>query len=219
PPGAVPDPNPKARTIGVVLYPGYSVFDVFGPLEYINWLSAYHPIKLVTISHTLGPTGGHSIADATFETAPPVNIVLVPGSINPWPHKDDTKMIDFIKKAGGEAENVLVVCTGGWAGLLDGKKTTTNKAQFDKVAAEGSRTEWVRRARWVVDGHMFTSSGVSAGQDMTHDWIAKTYSPELARMLANQIERTPHEDASWDPFATVWGTDGSEPKPLSEVLA
>ena len=63
----------------------------------------------------------------------------------------------------------MSVCTGSAllarAGVLDGLKATTNKRAFDWVRSQGPRVTWMPRARWVQDGSVFTSSGVSAGMD------------------------------------------------------
>jgi transcriptional regulator GlxA family with amidase domain len=101
------------------------------------------------------------------------------------------------------------VCTGtallARPGLLDGRRATTNKAVFQWVADQGPKVEWIRAARWVEDGHFFTSSGVSAGMDMSLAVIAKLVGQDMADALATGAEYDWHRDASWDPFAKVHG--------------
>ena len=63
----------------------------------------------------------------------------------------------------------------------------------------------MKEARWVEDGALFTSSGVSAGIDMTLAAIARLESHELAERIAIRMEYEWHRDASWDPFAKVHG--------------
>ncbi len=91
----------------------------------------------------------------------------------------------------------------GKAGLLDGRRATSNKRVFDQVAALNDRVEWIRRARWVEDGNIFTSSGVSAGMDMTLAVIARMFDLATAENAARLAEYTWHRDAEVDPFAAV----------------
>ena len=60
------------------------------------------------------------------------------------------------------------------------------------------------KARRVEDGKYFTSSGVSAGMDMTLAVIAKLCGREKSLQIASRAEYEWHEDSSWDPFAAAW---------------
>jgi transcriptional regulator GlxA family with amidase domain len=61
--------------------------------------------------------------------------------------------------------------------------------------------QWVRSARWVDDGTVVTSSGVSAGIDMALHLVARTVDPDRADALARVMEYARHRDADDDPFA------------------
>lgn len=89
--------------------------------------------------------------------------------------------------------------------MLDGRRATTNKMAFRDMVALRAEVEWVPRARWVVDGNVWTSSGVSAGMDVTLAWIGEVFGKEKADGIADWIEYTRHEDASVDPFAELYG--------------
>jgi transcriptional regulator GlxA family with amidase domain len=103
----------------------------------------------------------------------------------------------------------MTVCTGtallARAGLLDGRQATTNKRAFAWVAAQGPNVHWVREARWVEDGTLVTSSGVSAGIDMALAVIARVGGAELSERLATAAEYDWHRDPRWDPFAKIHG--------------
>ncbi|KAG8803353.1 hypothetical protein FRC16_005795, partial [Serendipita sp. 398] len=60
-------------------------------------------------------------------------------------------------------------------------------------------------ARWVVDGNIWTSSGVAAGMDMTYAFVSRLNST-IADRAVNIIEYEPHKDPSWDPFCEIWNT-------------
>ena len=64
---------------------------------------------------------------------------------------------------------------------------------------------WERQARWVEDGRYFTSSGVSAGMDMSLGAISKMHGIERAEEVAKWCEYEWHRDANWDPFAKIHG--------------
>ena len=91
------------------------------------------------------------------------------------------------------------------AGLLDGRRATTNKASFAWVVGQGPKVDWVKEARWVTDGPYSTSSGVSAGIDMTLAVISQLELPQVADDIAIRMEYEWHRDSTWDPFAKVHG--------------
>jgi transcriptional regulator GlxA family with amidase domain len=65
--------------------------------------------------------------------------------------------------------------------------------------------EWVKEARWVEDGKFFTSSGVSAGIDMSLAAISRIAGEQISNALAMAAEYDWHRDANWDPFAKLNG--------------
>jgi transcriptional regulator GlxA family with amidase domain len=114
-----------------------------------------------------------------------------------------------LKQRAGQAETVSSVCTGAAllarAGLLDGRRATSNKRSFKWVTEQGPAVEWIRQARWVEGGKFATSSGVSAGIDMTLSLIAKLAGAENAEQIAIRMEYEWHRDPAWDPFAKTHG--------------
>ena len=97
------------------------------------------------------------------------------------------------------------MCTGSAllarTGLLDGRPATSNKIAWDWVVEQGPRVRWKRRARWVDDGNVLTSSGQSAGIDMALSLIARLNGRDMAVAAAHNMEYVRNEDASNDPFA------------------
>jgi len=73
------------------------------------------------------------------------------------------------------------------------------------VKTNAPKVNWIAKARWVEDDKYFTSSGVSAGMDMTLAAIAKLLGREKALEIAGRAEYEWHEDSSWDPFAAAAG--------------
>lgn len=93
--------------------------------------------------------------------------------------------------------------------MLDGKKATTNKRAWAWATSTGPNTEWVPSARWVEDGNIFTSSGISAGIDVTMAWVAKIYGEEVANYLSYSMEYERWTDPHKDPFAKIWEVPGA----------
>ncbi len=91
------------------------------------------------------------------------------------------------------------------AGLLDGQRATINKAYWALATAPGPKVQWIRHARWVESGKFVTSSGVSAGIDMSLSAIARLFGRPAATSPANGTEYEWHEDPAWDPFAELHG--------------
>lgn len=120
----------------------------------------------------------------------------------------------YIHTVFATVKYVITICTGSailaGMGLLDNRRATTNKSTWDSVVVLGPRVNWVRRARWVVDTNgvtpVWSSSGVSAGIDVTFAFIDKFYGPETAENVAHVMEYDRHLDDKWDPFADIWET-------------
>ena len=118
-------------------------------------------------------------------------------------------MLDWLRNRSMGAEYVTAVCTGSAllarAGILEGRKATTNKKAYDWATSQSDKVHWIKQARWVEDGKFFTSSGVSAGMDMSLALIAGLFGEDTAVQAATWAEYEWHRDAGWDPFAKVYG--------------
>lgn len=219
-----PAPAAQQVTLGVLLFPGFEMLDAYGPME--MWGSLKHAptrfwgdaskrvgINLVTIAATKGPVasnqGPKTLADFGFADAPALDYLLVPGGIGVMPVLQDKATLDWLRAQAKKTKLVMSVCNGASllaaAGILDGRPATTNKMAFAKSTAPGPKVRWIPRARWVDDGTVVTSSGVSAGMDMTLAVIARLYGQPLSDWMALVAEYDPHKDSAWDPFAVRAG--------------
>lgn len=108
-------------------------------------------------------------ATHSFADAPPLDILLIPGGVGnrALQENNDTSVQDFVAARYPTLQYLLSVCTGAAAlaqsGVLEGRKATSSKAAWEWVVTHGENVTWVPTARWVVDGNVWTSSGVSAG--------------------------------------------------------
>ena len=200
--------------LGAVLYPGFEMLDMFGPLEMFSLLGP-DAVKITMVAESLEPvpaamgvdltSGPRVTVDASFDDAGQFDVLLIPGGFGTMPQLENDAMISFLRKHGATASQVCSVCTGSLllarAGLLDGRKATTNKQFFGLTEIESADIDWQPEARWVQDGKLFTSSGVSAGMDMALALIQHLLGPETAEAIAVSAEYSWHRDAAVDPFA------------------
>lgn len=201
----------KQKTLGVILFPGFELLDVFGPVEMFGNLTGL--VEVVMVGEKAGSVesaqGPGVVTTRSFDDCPHLDYLLVPGGIGTRAEIDNAAMIDFLKTRVADAELAMTVCTGtalfARAGVLDGHKATTNKMVFKWVAEQGPKVEWIKQARWVEDGKFATSSGVSAGMDMALAVIERLYGKETSKALEVGTEYDRHTDASWDPFAKIHG--------------
>lgn len=206
----------STRRVAVVLFEGFTVLDVYGPVQAFAAShqrredgSIHRFFEVVTVAQQAGPVksgeGPSTVADFSFETLPPVDILLIPGGMGTRKSVDDEALIGQIKRASGASAMTTTVCTGtallARTGLLDGRPATTNKMAWEWVKSQGPNVDWRRVARWVDDGDIVTSSGVSAGTDMALGLVARLHGRETAERAARLMEYIWNDDADNDPFA------------------
>ena len=85
---------------------------------------------------------------------------------------------------------------------MDGIRATTTKLAFNWVQSQGEKVSWIKKARWVEDGRFFTSSGVSAGTDMSLAVIESLTDRDTAHRVAAMAEYIWNEDSEDDPFVS-----------------
>ncbi len=199
--------EPRTRTLGILLYPRFELLDVFGPAEMFGNLG--ERIKIVMVAAKAGPVksaqGPTVVADYGFDDCPALDLLMVPGGFGTLAELKNDALLDWLRARAEKAEIVMSVCSGSAllakAGLLDGRRATSNKQYFGMAVAQGPQVEWVKQARWVDDGNRVTSSGVSAGIDMAVHVIERLYGASIAERVCDGTEYQWHRDADSDPFA------------------
>ncbi len=204
-------PTPAPLKVGAVLFEGFELLDVFGPLEMFGLLEPLPEISMLaaepgSIRSSQGP---RCLADVALGDSAPLDVLLVPGGIGTRRLLGDPAFLGSLARRAASARIVASVCTGSallaMAGLLDGRRATTNKRVFKLLTPLAPKVQWVAEARWVEDGRFFTSSGVSAGMDMALALIAHLVGREASLGAADRAEYEWHEDKEWDPFAKLNG--------------
>ena len=196
----------SSMRLGVALYADFELLDVYGPLEMFGTLA--EDIEIVTIAEVKGPVastqGPETVAAYDFWDCPDLDLLLVPGGVGTIAQLENPAYLTFISQQAEVVDQTLSVCSGSAllakAGILDGKRATSNKMFFSLASTQSDAVTWVEEARWVEDGNVVTSSGVSAGTDMALAVIAKLFGQERAELIATYTEYQWHRDADTDPF-------------------
>ena len=195
--------------LAVLIFDGFELLDVFGPLEMFGMLPEHFSIHLIAEDNSVikSAQGPRSMADELFNDQAYYDLLLVPGGPGTRIQINNPVLLNWIRQQSEHAKFISSVCTGSAllakAGVLDGKKATTNKLAFDWVQQQSTNVEWIKQARWVEDGRFFTSSGVSAGNDMALALIEHLLDHELAEKVALWAEYQRNNDSRNDPFAIV----------------
>jgi cyclohexyl-isocyanide hydratase len=197
--------------IGFVIFPGITQLDFTGPFEVLSrigtppGIGAESPFPQAR-THVLAKTPAAVMSDrglailpsGTFDSAPPLDLLCVPGGTGVVDALADAGTIDFIRREGARARYVTSVCIGafllGAAGLLKGRRATTHWAYADLLPLVGATHE---KARVVRDGHVVTAGGVTAGIDFAFRLVAELAGPDVAQAIQLGLEYDPAP-----PFAT-----------------
>lgn len=206
------------------MYDSFDSIDAFGPIDVLFYLSLMKPLNLSIMAETMDPvwmrpaSPALSKAGSRFTVSinpthtyhkPPrdIDVLLVPGGMGVRSGNSSVPAVRFIRKAYPAVKYLLTVCTGAGvaakAGVLDGKRATTNKAAWNETVKMGPNVRWVSPARWTIDGNVWTSSGVASGLDLIFEFIDAKYGKEVSRKIQSKVEFVRAEDACDDPFAAL----------------
>jgi len=188
-----------AATIGILLFDDAEELDFVGPWEVFSAAKLIAPgDQVVTIAEHQRPIrcakGLRVLPDHDFTNAPALDVVLVPGGQGTRREVSNPVVIDWLRKAGARATWVTSVCTGTLllheAGFARGKRVTTHWAFVSQLAERGDVTV-LDGPRYVRDGNLVTSAGVSAGIDMALWLVGQLHDPETARKTQRYIQYEP----------------------------
>ena len=185
-------------TTGIVLFEDSEELDWAGPWEVFTMAKTPGDV-VVTISERAEPVrcakGLRVIADHTFADAPPLDVLVIPGGRGSRIERQNPAMLEFVTRVAPGCTWVTSVCTGAFvlhgAGLAAGKRVTTHWgaiAEFRELAPDLTVLEDVR---YVRDGNLVTSAGISAGIDMALWLVGQLWSVEHARLTQYLMQYDP----------------------------
>lgn len=188
--------------IALAMFAGVEELDLVGPWEVLATWSLQWPdddVSVFTMAAAPEPVrcarGMRIVPDHTHADAPEFDILVYPGGRGTRPQLGDESVRAFVRAAASRASILTSVCTGALvyadAGLLDGRPATTHYASLDLLATLGRDIDVRRDDRFVDDGNIITSAGVSAGIDMALHLVARLHSPQRAREVRRHIQYDP----------------------------
>jgi transcriptional regulator GlxA family with amidase domain len=199
------------RTIAILLFDGVEELDAVGPWEVLSYWTQNHPAdgwRVVTAS-----VGGAAITAAkgmvitpttALEDLEQIDVLLHPGGRGTRALSRDEAHLDRIRAIARDAELMTSVCTGSLvyaaAGMLRGRPAITHWRSVGLLREIDPGIEVREGERWVDDGDVVTSAGVSAGIDMALHLVGRLVSPQRSREVQHGIE--------YDPAPPVWDDEG-----------
>jgi transcriptional regulator GlxA family with amidase domain len=201
---------------GLLIFEGAEELDFTGPWEVFTASAMLRDQgdRAVLIAEHPGPVrcskGMRVLADHTFGDHPPLDVLLVPGGMGTRREVSNPAVIDWIQATSATVTWTTSVCTGALllheAGPARGRRVATHHSFEDALQERGDITV-VRDARYVVDGRVVTSQGVSAGIDMALWLVGRIHGREHARAVRRYIQ--------YEPAPPYLADEPAEPGPLS----
>lgn len=193
----------KTRNVGIYLFEGVELLDFAGPYEVFTMVNQGGPaaFNVYTVSENQPEVrtfnGLVAKADYTFSDSPQADILVIPGGINPAGQLTNETVLNWLKEQSDHAEITLSVCTGtlllAKIGLLKGLSATTHHMAYDRLVELAPDTNIEKGKRFIDNGRIITSAGVSAGIDSSLYVVARLLGPEVASRASKTMEYVSNE--------------------------
>ncbi|PHZ84992.1 DJ-1/PfpI family protein [Paremcibacter congregatus] len=192
-------------TIGIILFDDFEELDAVGPWEVFRVAqemgdAAEGPklqCEMTSLSgnRVMAKKGMEVIVDKNLSEDSSYDLILLPGGAGSRALLANPDALETIRQVAQKTPWVTSVCSGSLvyaaAGLLAGKKCTSHHSCLDFLAQLSPTSEVVKNHRFVRDGAVITSAGVSAGIDMALWVVGEIYSPAFARQVQHYLEYYP----------------------------
>ncbi len=193
------------KSFNVLLFDDFETLDAMGPVEIIGHLSDFQLNYYSLTGTKITSKQAFTIETKPLNSLKASDVFLIPGGMGTRKESKNPELISEITRISALSTFVLSVCTGaallGQTGLLDSLSATTNKKAFDWVVSTNPHVNWQKNARWCVAEKFYTSSGVSAGMDMTLGFVSDQFGLEKAFEIAQGIEYIWNQAPQNDPFS------------------
>ncbi|NKX11971.1 DJ-1/PfpI family protein [Bacillus cereus] len=186
-------------SVGIFLFNEVEVLDFAGPFEVfsVTEVNEEKPFTVYTVSENgemITARNGLKVQpDYNIENLPPVDILIIPGGLGAREYEIKNEIvIKWIRQQMKEVKLMTSVCTGALllakAGLLEGLKATTHWASIEKFQNEFQNVEVIENVKFVDEGHIITSAGISAGINMAFHIVKNLLGMHVAEDTAKRME-------------------------------
>ncbi|HDR5352669.1 TPA: DJ-1/PfpI family protein [Bacillus thuringiensis] len=186
-------------SVGIFLFNEVEVLDFAGPFEVfsVTEVNEEKPFTVYTVSENgemITARNGLKVQpDYSIENLPPVDILIIPGGLGAREYEIKNEIvIKWIRQQMKEVKLMTSVCTGALllakAGLLEGLKATTHWASIEKFKNEFQNVEVIENVKFVDEGHIITSAGISAGINMAFHIVENLLGVHVAEDTAKRME-------------------------------
>ena len=187
-------PKRPIKTIGILLYDGYTTLDAMGPYQVLSELMGTKVFFVAKQKGLIRNTTGMKVqVDRDFADTDSLDILVIPGGFKEtYLTAKDPQTLSWIRKIDRKSVYTTSVCTGAWilgaTGLLAGKNATTHWYGKPGLRDMGIK---VQDKRWVQDGKYWTSAGVTAGMDMSLALINNIRGEQYTKAAMLDLEYDP----------------------------
>jgi len=190
------------RTIGILLFDDVEELDAVGPWEVLAFWTNEHPEDgwaVTTFSRDGAPVraakGLRIVPHHSYASVPALDVLIYPGGQGTRAHLRDAAQLDWVRQQRADVELMTSVCTGSLvyaaAGLLAGRPATTHWAALGLLQELDPSLQPRPDDRFVDDGNVITSAGVSAGIDMALHLVLRLAGGDRAREVRREIQYDP----------------------------
>jgi transcriptional regulator GlxA family with amidase domain len=187
------------RNIGILIFENIELLDFVGPFEVFSVANELNGLKLCntfTISETNEPiksvNGLKIIPDYSVKNCPEIDVLVIPGGIGTKKLLDNKELLDWIYHKYKKSEITFSICSGarilGKLGLLDSKEFITHHEVIDDVLEIAPKSIINNGKRFIDNGKIMTSAGITAGIDLSLYIIEKLYSKTHMIDIINYME-------------------------------
>ena len=182
--------------VAILLFDGVQIIDYTGPYEVFgqagfNVYTVSDEKKQIITNMGMNVFPSYSLTDM-----PTPDIIVIPGGEVTNAMAND-KLLNWIISEGEKSEKILSVCSGSFllakTGLLNGKTATTISGLIEEFKIFAPHTKVVRDKRYVDNGKIITTAGLSAGIDGALHVVETLLGRDYAQMIALNMEY------NWDP--------------------
>jgi len=189
----------RSRNTAILIFKDVEVLDFTGPYEVFSTANTEYGEKIFNVftvaendKEIKSANGLRIIPDYTLTNSPPLDILVIPGGNGRKIEMHNPVLLNWIKEKFNKLEFLLSVCTGafilGKTGLLDGAKAATHHYSHGEFERTFPNIELVKNVKFVDNGKIITSAGVSSSINMSLHMISKLFGEELMRKTAMHIE-------------------------------